>query len=426
MLVPLILVLGNLFAPLNFLIIPIAIFFFAGRKQYNLILILVLILFFLGDSREATLQFIKSLRAIAMISVFIVSVFDLLNEKYKLNRVVLHLIPFFFFSLLCLIWSPSPQIGLFKTVSYFLLFFNSFHLIKKTLHWFGAVMLEDIIIWSSIFLSVGLSLIFLAPDVAYFMGSVRFRGLMGNPNGLGNFLTVVLPILFFYFDKMEEAEKPVHLVFKWGALALVFISLILCSSRNALLAVGIFITIRTGLRGGNFRRIIFLFGILPIGIILLFSLPWADILRNLGLHLYFRLGDLESGSGRVYAWEFALSEWGKMPIWGRGFYFEEWLFKFQMPFHLWATGHQGGVHNSYLVLLLNTGLIGLGLFLYFFTRLTMSIKNKKYLIPFLPAMASSAMFESWLATSLTSFIFLFMVSLMLYLPDSDNREFQLE
>ena len=180
------------------------------------------------------------------------------------------------------------------------------------------------------------------------------------------------------------------------------------------------------MRGGALRRIIFLFGLLPMGVILLFTLPWVDIINALGLNLYFRLSDLESGSGRLYAWEFAWSEFMKQPIWGRGFYFEEWLFKVQMPFHLWATGHQGGVHNSYLVLLLNTGAVGFGLLAYFFTRLFLSIKHKKFLIPFLPAMASSAMFESWLATSLTAFILMFLISLMIYLPDGENREYQFE
>lgn len=67
-------------------------------------------------------------------------------------------------------------------------------------------------------------------------------------------------------------------------------------------------------------------------------------------------------------------------------------------------GHQGAAHNSYLTFWLDTGLIGLILYLLglFFTFVKASFSNK-YAFPVLYAVLFSNNYESWLTASLNPF-----------------------
>src|SRR5690606_33617251 len=100
------------------------------------------------------------------------------------------------------------------------------------------------------------------------------------------------------------------------------------------------------------------------------------IVEAIGLSEFFRIETLAGGSGRYIAWNFA---WNAIQdnFWlGRGFAFDEWIMGQNQDF-LSDLGHQGGVHNTYLILWLNTGIIGLALFVR--ALFLLFIKASKYL-----------------------------------------------
>ena len=85
---------------------------------------------------------------------------------------------------------------------------------------------------------------------------------------------------------------------------------------------------------------------------------FESIIRYLGLGEFFRIETLETGSGRNVAWAFAWQNIQDNFFLGKGFAYDEALFsKYEQE--LSVLGHQGNVHNSYLTLWLNTGVIGL-------------------------------------------------------------------
>jgi O-antigen ligase len=64
-------------------------------------------------------------------------------------------------------------------------------------------------------------------------------------------------------------------------------------------------------------------------------------------------------------------------------------------------GHQGNVHNSYLTLWLNTGIIGLFLFARgFLLSFIKASKNTRIAFPVMFTVLFSANFESWMTASL--------------------------
>ena len=96
---------------------------------------------------------------------------------------------------------------------------------------------------------------------------------------------------------------------------------------------------------------------------------------------------------------------------------EEYNFLYRTTYQLWSTGHQGGVHNSYLAFIVNTGFVGFGFFILFWVNAFRKVKNLFFLFPFLATIAFSAMFESWLFSSLSAFHIMFLVTVSQLLAD---------
>ena len=76
--------------------------------------------------------------------------------------------------------------------------------------------------------------------------------------------------------------------------------------------------------------------------------------------------------------------------------------------------HQGGVHNTYLAVWLNTGLIGLALFLYGFFRNFIGKALGNYLtMPAMFAIMFQITFEPWFQSSLNPFTSLALLVIVL-------------
>jgi O-antigen ligase len=188
-------------------------------------------------------------------------------------------------------------------------------------------------------------------------------------------------------------------------------ALVLSGSRSALIAVVLFYLFSRFYKFSPFLGFI-LFIAVSVGAEIL-SQNLVPIVQALGLSDYFRVETLEDASGRYIAWEFA---WDAIQdnFWlGRGFSFDEWLMRENQDF-LNDLGHQGGVHNTYLIIWLNTGIIGLLLFLRGYVVLAIKgAKNSAMAFPLFWMVLFSIMLEPWLAASLNPFTILFLIGLVI-------------
>src|SRR5690606_21275266 len=137
----------------------------------------------------------------------------------------------------------------------------------------------------------------------------------------------------------------------------------------------------------------------------------------------FRLETLQQGSGRTIAWEFAWKNIQESLFIGKGIGYDEYLMRENREF-LSKAGHEGGVDNTYLIVWLNTGLIGLlaflrGVFLLFIK----GAKNNSYAFPALFAILLSINFEPWLAASLNPFTSMFLIIVTLLTAPIFNEEY---
>ncbi|HMC97061.1 MAG TPA: O-antigen ligase family protein, partial [Flavobacteriales bacterium] len=129
----------------------------------------------------------------------------------------------------------------------------------------------------------------------------------------------------------------------------------------------------------------------------------------LGLQDYFRLETLEDGSGRYFAWHFTWGHIQKYFVFGGGFGNDERIMR-KFRLYLESMGHQGGVHNSYLSIWLNLGIVGLLVYLRSFFLLF--FKASKMVPMSLAVMFSvlfSIMYESWLMGSLNPYTILLLI-----------------
>jgi O-antigen ligase len=147
------------------------------------------------------------------------------------------------------------------------------------------------------------------------------------------------------------------------------------------------------------------------------------IVEFFGLQSYFRVDSIEQGSGRIIAWGFA---WIKIQDYffiGGGFGHDENIMR---PNYAWLSrmGHSGGVHNSYLSMWLDAGIIGLvAYFGAVFTIITKSIKNNYLILAFVTSVAFNIYFESWLVASLNPFTLIYLVILTIFISNLSGQDY---
>jgi O-antigen ligase len=130
------------------------------------------------------------------------------------------------------------------------------------------------------------------------------------------------------------------------------------------------------------------------------------------------LDTLQSGSGRLIAWNFGWGYITESPIIGSGWGYTEDLYRRFYDF-LSIQGHQGNAHNSYITFWLDTGLFGLLFYIIGLLRsFIICAKNTRSAIPLMYAVGFHAFFESWLTGSLNPFTIqlLLLMTLMAYPP----------
>jgi O-antigen ligase len=402
-------VLGIYFGSVTFGLIGISIIAMMSKERYAEILLGFWLILMLSDSHYNMFDFAKDFKPAYMsIMVFIVVV-----HRSKIaqgdNMIFQLFLPFFIWSCLIIFDSPDLSTAIQKTLSYAFLFYSIPSITRFLMKEKQTQSLRTFYFIIMIYLVVGLILKYTHPEFATLVG--RFRGIMGNPNGLG-VLALMIGLLFdTIFNKVPGQFSRQEKIFFW---LVIFANLLLSQSRSALFALMLYFFF------SNFKILKGFIGAL-VFISILFSYQFVMnnlpfVIESLGLQEFFRLDTLEGGSGRVIAWTFAWEQIQENFFIGRGFNYAEWIYA--QNYNLLSNmGHQGNAHNSYLTFWLDTGLIGLVLyvvaFLLMFLRISKSYVNS---IPFMYAVIFSVSFESWLTASLNPFTIALLlgVSIMLY------------
>ncbi len=375
-----------------------------NRRRYDdLFLAFILTLVFSDNLPDqfAGLGYAKQLKNI-FILMLAGTVFLDRSFFHKINPFINKFIPFFLVAVVALYASQEHSVAIQKTLSYFLLFLTVPTYVEYCYKNYGVAFFKRIVYFVVFILLVSVSMKFLVPEVGMSHGG-RLRGIFGNPNGLGIFV-VLGTVLFTIIANMYYG---VFTVFqKLLMFMMFFIVAYWTGSRSALLSIILFLMF--------FQ--IFKFS-LPIGIIAFLATAFynqqiivlfIDLIVSLGYGESFRVDTLEEGSGRIIAWQFAWQNIQDYYYLGRGFGYDEHLMRANFDF-LSRQGHEGGVHNTYLILWLNTGLIGLILyFRAFFLNFIQAAKRTHFAFPAMFAVMFTIVFEPWLASSLNPFTTMFL------------------
>lgn len=413
---PLIFISGRVSDQFAMPVLAIGTIYFLYHNRHDSVMVLLFLTLTLGDSRMDALYFVKDLRTLIMVILSVYSIWEIRAGIYTINRYFLFFLPFLLVSIMALIFSPILETAISKTIAFTLLYFMGLHYIFHRFRQMGIRLLIEIMYTGHLIIFIGLLLLPTFPDLVSY-GGLRFNGLIGNPNGLGLYVVLLTPLTLLVFRRQPGISQR-YKTLAWVALN---VSLAICSSRNAILSVTTFWLLYTGLNGTSFRTAIFLLVLLPAAVIIIYYIDLKSLVEVLGLERYLRLRDIESGSGRVDAWQHAIDTIEKNPLIGCGFACEEYNFRYEMSYRLWATGHQGGVHNSYLAFILNTGFVGLGFFIFFIVSLIRRMGDYRFYLPFAAGCALSAVFESWLFSSLNAFHIYFITIILFCMVDATQH-----
>ena len=384
--------------------IPVTWLVLTNKRMYLELLVGFFLILVLSDNRHYLLSFSKNLKVVYM--VFLIFLL-FTNSKLKPKPVdYLPFLPFLIVGLGCIAFSPVRLLAFERVVSYGMLLVIVPAFTRLLYKEYGDLFLKKYIYAASFVFLIGLILRIIDPSFVILVG--RYNGILGNPNGIG-----IFSVLFFITFQIIKIHKPYLFSKKETAYiyVVVFLSVILCGSRNAMMCIAIFFVFR---RIGKVSNVI---NILVV-ILIAFSYQYIDqlipfVARHLDLSRYFRLKTLSDASGRFVAYAFAWHHI-KQNIWmGHGFTYTDYLFKlYQAPLNM--MGHEGNAHNSYLTAWLDTGLIGLvgfvGAWFFYFKR---AARNSYLAYPAMYAVLFSSFFESWLMASLNPFTIQLLILLTL-------------
>lgn len=397
LLVLLYVVVGVYAKPLLFALMPLSVFFLKSRDLWADMIFGLLIVLVLSDITPwfFKMQVFKGAKNTYISALAII----FLLERHRFipfAKVFNIFLPFFVYSVFPLVFSNNLVVGLQKTISYALLYLIIPNYVLYNFRLIGWEFFLNLVRFMAVILLAGLTIHFFGDFYAYMIG--RFRGLFGNPNGMGIFCFLLImltatinslnPSLMTWKDKLFVYGTSIYFLIESG-------------SRSSLISVLIFILFSRFFTASPVVGFIMLFGIFGLSELILANIE--PLVLYFGLGEYVRLNTLESGSGRYFAWTFA---WGHIQdylIFGGGFANDERIMR-KHRLYLERMGHQGGVHNSYLSFWFNVGIVGL--ILYFRSFILIFIKASK-LVPFslgiMFAVLFSITYESWLVSSLNPY-----------------------
>jgi len=385
--------------PVTYVFLPLTLLMMRSRDHWAEMIMGLLIVLVLSDMhRDLTrMGVFKNVKDVAVL----VLAWLFMRERQRfspLAGVFPLFLPFFLYAVFPLVFSNRLPVATMKTVSYALMFLIVPNYVLHSYRTMGWTFFRNLMFFIASILLAGLLMQYLVPKYAFVGG--RFNGLFGNPNGMGIFCFLV----FILMSVLASVKKD---LFTWLEQAVIYgvigYFLLKSGSRASLAAVMIFLVFHRFFAYSPFLGFVVL--VLIIGVGEAVARNFSVIVVALGLEEYFRLRTLEGGSGRYFAWEFA---WDKINqdgylIFGGGFGNDEYVMRRNYAY-LERMGHQGGVHNSYLSMWFNMGIIGLLIYLRsFFLLFIKAAKLAPMSIAVMFSVMFSIMYESWLVASLNPY-----------------------
>jgi O-antigen ligase len=327
---------------------------------------------------------------------------------------------FIIYAFLSVVYSPFPSLTLERSTTVLVLYISVFWIIWKYAYeqspekvvYLMLNVIKLILIFSFL-------MIFIFPHRVFLSG--RFEGVLQNPNSLGITCAIFLPLMLWQF---LETKKRGSLFFFF----LMLIGLLLSASRNSInasvIALGYFIYMRS-----MKNKPLILFSSLSFILMLVW---FMQTLAKEFFHVYYRVESISSIGGRIDLWPAALNLITLKPIFGYGFGVEERILYLKNA----MLNNQPGsfVHNSYLGMLLQLGIIGLAIFFIplFVLLLKELFARRDAPVPFLRhALRASFMagllcsiFESWVYSvgNAQAFPFWIMVMLLVFYRYQDREK----
>lgn len=378
---------------------------------YKELILGFLFILIMGDNRQSGAAYAADAKNIYLVLLSLFYFFDRKNFRLK-NTFFVPFIIFFIVGAISLTQAPMANLSnsFQKTLGFVLLLMVIPAYFIKAFEKYKEQFLKDIIYFYAIIFLVGIILVPILPGVVFLVG--RYSGIYGNPNGIGIACTLYFLLIAMIQVKVPGLLSKDELRVAYGLIAL---SVLLAVSRNSMMSIIIYLLF------ARFYDMSYLAGftiLIVIGIVYqVIEANLVDIVKSLGLGEYLRADNIKDGSGRGLAWAFAWKNIQHQYLMGRGFAYDEWLY-FQHRYWLSARGHQGGVHNSWLALWLNTGIIGLTLYAVgFFRTFFKAISKTRKAFAIMFAVLFSATFEAWLMGSLNPFHIMFILLMTIILND---------
>jgi O-antigen ligase len=177
---------------------------------------------------------------------------------------------------------------------------------------------------------------------------------MLNPNGIGVFGAFFAPVSYYLWRTTFPRSN-----FLLGLFLTCLVMVIFSGTRSALSATLLVFTLILLQRMYSFSLGVLLIGVLSlitsIGLLSIEIYGIPDLVQS-----YLRVENLPTGAGRLEAWDVGLDLLRKRPWTGYGFGTEDILFE---KFGIRFLQHGGAmVHNSYLGLSLQIGVLGTAIF----------------------------------------------------------------
>lgn len=408
------LVLGIFLGVFSIPIIAIHFYFLYNKNRVLPAFLGFFFIIILSDSRLGALRFAQDLKVILMLILMLPLFIKRVGGwKFELSRSFHQsVLPYILFAFFCIIYSPVPLTAFQKTLSYSLLFIIVPVVFYSLYKVYNTFFLKAIIYLGVAVLIAGYLMYLANPMLVMYNLGGRSSGALGNPNGLGMFCFLFFLLYFViqhYFPLLFSKRENVVI------LVLIFSSLIWSGSRGQTISVLIFLVTQYLSRRNQILGLVLsaFLGIMLVSI----DFDIIAIAQALGFEEYLRVDTLDAGGGRVVAREFALEQIQKNFWIGRGFSYTEWIYR-QNYWELSMLGHEGNAHNAFLTAWLDTGLIGLILFIIGWGVLFLKAAKNSYMaIPIAFAIIASNMVESWLVASLNPFTIqvLMILTLLIYI-----------
>lgn len=372
-----------------FIMPALALGFYAGTKKMLYPFIALMLLLPLADSSFSFAATAFNIRPVLLVllTILVVSQF---NISPKTDWSVKAFIPYF----LILGYYMLDVHGInniFKPLSYILVIIVSPVVVKYMLTYEKDLFLRSLVlIYTLVFVFSFINIESNATLEKY----GRFSGIFFNPNALGifSFLFFMLTHLIFKFQP-QLFTKPERII----VTALILLGVIYSRSRSGMFAIIIYWSTIYVFERWQIKGVI-IAGLTMV--IVSYVTSFEDIIRGLGLAEFFRLESLETGSGRNIAMQEAWQQIKQNPIDGYGIGYTEQYFT-EHHERLAKKGHIGGVHNSFLWVWLDIGLLGLTTFIWgWFRWFVITYKYTILILPVGVAVAFSTNVESWLMGSL--------------------------